>query len=147
MTFIEPTMEAGRALFTRGLKGPVVMLNLLRFRDVADYAAAPELAPASPISGATAFQKYIDHTLPFLTRSGGELLFIGDGGPFFIGPAEERWDLAMLVRQASLEAFLAFAADEAYLGGIGHRTAAVIDARLLPLVQRDGAAGAHSLLV
>lgn len=136
MTYLEPTQDAGRALFMRGLKGPLVMLNLLRFREVADYAATPELAPASPISGAAAFQKYVDHTLPFLERSGGELLFLGDGGPYFIGPPDERWDLAMMVRQASLESFMAFAADEAYLAGLGHRTAAVIDSRLLPLVER-----------
>jgi uncharacterized protein (DUF1330 family) len=129
-------MEAGRALFSRGVAGPVVMLNLLRFRDIADYAATPALAPASPVTGAAAFQKYIDHTLPFLERAGGELLFLGDGGPFFIGPPEERWDLAMMVRQSSLAAFMAFASDAAYLAGIGHRTAAVADARLLPLVER-----------
>lgn len=134
--YLEPTQDAGRALFTRGLKGPVVMPNLLRFRDVADYTSTPHLAPAEPISGAAAFQKYIDHTLPFLTRSGGELLFLGDGGPFFIGPADERWDLAMMVRQASLESFFAFATDKAYLAGMGHRTAAVIDSRLLPLAER-----------
>lgn len=136
MTYLEPTQEAGKALFMRGLKGPLVMLNLLRFRDVADYAAYPELAPAAPVSGAAAFQKYVDHTLPFLERSGGTLLFLGDGGPFFIGPPDERWDLAMMVRQASLESFMAFAADEAYLAGLGHRTAAVLDSRLLPLVER-----------
>lgn len=134
--YLEPTMEAGRALFARGIEGPVVMLNLLRFREVADYAATPALAPSTPISGAAAFQKYIDHTLPFLTASGGELVFLGDGGPFFIGPPDQHWDLAMMVRQSSLASFGAFANDAAYLAGMGHRTAAVLDSRLLPLVER-----------
>ena len=40
----------------------------------------------------------------------------------------------MLVRQASLQAFFAFASDEGYLAGIGHRTAALEDSRLLPPV-------------
>lgn len=128
-------MEAGRALMMRGLKGPVVMLNLLRFREVADYSATPALAPAAPISGAEAFQRYIDHTLPHLTASGGELKFLGQGGSWFIGPEAERWDMAMMVRQNSLESFMAFAANEAYLEGIGHRTAAIEDSRLLPLVE------------
>ena len=52
--YIEPTLEAIRALFARDFKGPVVMLNLLRFRDLADYTATPALAPAAPISGAAA---------------------------------------------------------------------------------------------
>ena len=133
--YIEPTQESGRALFMRNIAGPVVMLNLLRLRKVADYAATPQLAPASPISGKAAFQLYIDHTLPHLRDSGGELLFLGDGGAFLIGPPDETWDIAMLVRQSSVAAFMAFASNEAYMAGIGHRTAAIEDSRLLPLVQ------------
>jgi hypothetical protein len=85
-TYIEPIHEAGRALFKRGIKGPLVMLNLLRFREIADYSATPALAPDSSISGADAFKLYIAHTLPFLKESGGELLFLGEGGQFLIGP-------------------------------------------------------------
>jgi len=133
---LEPTQSAGRDLFLRGLVGPVVMLNLLRLRAVADYSASPELAPATPISGAAAFDRYIAHTRPFLAASGGEVLFLGDGGRFLIGPPDERWDLAMLVRQSSVAAFMAFADDPACMAGIGHRTAAVMDSRLLPLAPR-----------
>lgn len=133
---LDPTQSAGRDLFLRGLAGPVVMLNLLRLRAVADYSASPELAPATPISGAAAFDRYIAHTRPFLAASGGEVLFLGDGGRFLIGPPDERWDLAMLVRQSSVAAFMAFADDPACMAGIGHRTAAVMDSRLLPLAPR-----------
>jgi len=133
-TFLEPSQEAGRALWLRGIAGEVVMLNLLRLRAVADYSAHPELAPEHPISGAQAYELYIAHTLPFLAQSGGALTFLGEGGPFLIGPPDERWDRAMLVRQSSVQAFMAFASNSAYLAGIGHRTAAVEDSRLLPLV-------------
>jgi hypothetical protein len=34
-----------------------------------------------------------------------------------------------------VQAFLAFASHDAYLAGLGHRTAAVEDSRLLPLVE------------
>jgi hypothetical protein len=76
--------------------------------------------------------------MPFLKQSGGELLFLGNGGAFFIGPEEEHWDAVMLVRQRSLESFIAFASDAGYLAGIGHRDAALIDSRLLPLVECKG---------
>ena len=135
MNYLEVTQEAGRAFVMRQLQGNVIMLNLLRFRQIADYSATPELSPAAPISGAEAFQKYIDHTLPYLRETGGDLIFLGTGGPFLIGPESERWDMVMLVRQTSAESFLAFAAHEAYLGGIGHRTAALEDSRLLPMTQ------------
>jgi uncharacterized protein (DUF1330 family) len=135
-SYLEPTMEAGRALFARATPGEVVMLNLLRFREVADYSAHPELAPAAPLSGAEAYDRYIAHALPHLERRGGNLLFLAEGGAWLIGPEGERWDRMMLVRQKSLQSFMAFASDEAYLAGIGHRTAALADSRLLPLVER-----------
>ena len=134
-TFLSPTQEQGRALFARGIPGSVVMLNLLRFKAVADYSAAPTLAPKSPISGEEAYRLYMEHTLPYLQASGGEVLFYGRGGDFLIGPADERWDAAMLVRQTSLSSFMAFASNQGYLSSIGHRTAALQDSRLLPLVQ------------
>jgi hypothetical protein len=134
-TYLEPTQESGRALFVRGIPGPVVMLNLLRFRAVADYSANPELAPASPISGEAAYRLYMLHTLPYLHASGGELLFYGKGGSFLIGPSDERWDATMLIRQSSVASFFAFASNEGYLSGMGHRVAALEDSRLLPLVE------------
>jgi len=133
-TYLDPTQEQGRAFFSRGIPGSIVMLNLLRFRPVADYSSVPLLAPASPISGAEAYGRYMEHTLPYLQASGGELLFYGNGGDFLVGPPTERWDAVMLVRQSSVQSFLAFASDKGYLSGIGHRTAALEDSRLLPLI-------------
>ena len=132
--FLEVTQEAGAALFARKITGEIVMLNLLRFRDVADYSANPELMPNEPISGAEAYQKYIDHTLPLLRESGGDLVFLGKGGRYLIGPREEQWDLVTLARQNSLSDFIAFSSNKEYLAGMGHRTAALEDSRLLPLV-------------
>lgn len=134
-SFLQPTEESAVALFKRNISGEVVMLNLLRLKAQADYSANPELDPGSPISGEEAFQRYIDHTLPFLTASGGELLMLGKGGSFFIGPSDEHWDLVMLVKQSSLQSFMEFATNEAYLSGMGHRTAAIADSRLLPIVE------------
>lgn len=136
---IDVTREAGAALMARDIPGEVVMLNLLRFREVADYSAHPELAPDEPVSGAEAYQKYMEHTMPFLRESGGDVIFLGTGGDFLIGPRDERWDLVLLVRQKSLADFMAFGSNPDYLAGMGHRTAALEDSRLLPLVPEDPA--------
>lgn len=136
--YLEPTLEAGKTLLQRQIVGPVVMLNLLRFRPIADYSATPHLAPAKPISGEAAYRLYVEYTLPHLEKSGGSLVFLGKGGNFLIGPTHERWDLAMLVRQSSVSDFLAFAANQDYLTGMGHRTAAIEDSRLLPLIEHTG---------
>lgn len=112
------------------------MLNLLRFREQADYTAFPQLAPPEPISGRDAYDRYVRHTIPFLAASGGSVEFFGTGGYTFVGPADERWNLVMLVRQSSVEDFFAFASDDAYLAGVGHRTAALEDSRLIPVIER-----------
>ncbi len=75
--YIDPTDENGAALFRRQINGEVVMLNLLRFRSVADYTDFPDLAPAEEVSGRDAYQKYIEHTLPFRQASGGSIVYAG----------------------------------------------------------------------
>lgn len=49
---IEPTQDAGRMFVQRGLTGPIVMLNLLKFKDVADYSGHPDpIARFAPARG------------------------------------------------------------------------------------------------
>lgn len=112
------------------------MLNLLRFRETADYSGSPDLAPPAPISGREAYDRYVRHTIPFLKATGGSLDLLAAGGYYFVGPPEERWDLVMLITQASIDDFFGFATNDAYMAGVGHRTAALEDSRLLPLVQQ-----------
>jgi uncharacterized protein (DUF1330 family) len=133
--YLNPTDQAAKQLFTKSIKGELMMLNLLRFKDVADYSNVSELAPTQPISGKEAYQLYIEQTLPLLKKSGGEIFFLGTCDNFFIGPSEEKWDLMMLIKQKSLADFLAFATDPQYLKIIGHREAAIVDSRLLPTEQ------------
>ncbi|MBX2877650.1 MAG: DUF1330 domain-containing protein [Saprospiraceae bacterium] len=134
-TYLEASQAAGKAFYLRQMQGPVTMLNLLRYRKVADYSGQGDLAPPEPISGQAAYQAYIDHTLPFLDEIGSEVLFFGKGGPWLIGPDAAQWDAVLLVKHPSIAAFLAFAQNEAYLRGAGHRRAALLDSRLLPIEQ------------
>ena len=135
--YLTPTQEAGRDFIMREIKGNVVMLNLLHFREIADYTNSPELTPNIPISGKEAYQLYINHTLPFLKASGGEILFMGEGGNYLIGPTDEQWDAVLLIKQKSVESFLNFESNQNYLKGIGHRTAALEDSRLLPINEKN----------
>lgn len=59
--FLEVTQEAGRRYFSQAQPGPVVLLNLLRFRAVADYFASPALVPPQAITGAEAYERYVAH--------------------------------------------------------------------------------------
>ena len=131
--YLEPTQESGAKLFSKPMKGEVYMLNLLRFKETADYTAFPHLAPQQSISGLQAFNSYIQHTTPFLKDSGGEIVFMGTCSDFFIGPSDEKWDFVMLIKQQSLQSFLSFASNPAYMKILGHREAAILDSRLLPI--------------
>lgn len=133
--YLNPTDDAAKKLFSKPIICDLVMLNLLRFKDVADYSNAKDIEPLKPISGREAYQMYIERTLPLLKESGGDILFLGQCDSFFIGPSEEKWDVIMLIKQKSLAKFLAFATDPEYLKVVRHREAAVIDSRLLPCEQ------------
>lgn len=51
---IEPSPTAGRLFVQRGIEGPVVMLNLLRFRSVAAQLRSSPSQATMPISPASA---------------------------------------------------------------------------------------------
>ncbi|MEM7656026.1 MAG: DUF1330 domain-containing protein [Bacteroidota bacterium] len=131
--YLHATPESGRHFVQHQQEGPVLMLNLLRFRVQADYTASPELAPETPISGKEAYRTYMACVQPLLEKVGSQLLFSGKGGNQLIGPEAEQWDLVLLVQHPSVADFLSFANDADYLAIAGHRTAALMDSRLLPI--------------
>jgi len=134
-THITPSQTQGAALVRRfGMTGgPIFMLNLLRFRDMADYSHAPDLAPAKAITGAEAYARYEAAISPLLDETGGAIVFDGLGGDWFIGPEAAHWHRVLIVRQTNLTSFFSFASrPDAILAG-HHRTAALADSRLLPM--------------
>ena len=135
-TYLDVTQESGRIFFTSNVEGPIVMLNLLRFKEVADFSTCPELKPELPMSGRECYKLYMKHTSAFLKIAGSELLYFGNTQPYVIGPLEEEWDVMLLVKHASKEEFLKFASNEEYLRIKGYRTAALADSRLLPILEK-----------
>ena len=133
MSHLHATKAAGRAFYQNQQQGPMVMLNLLRYRAAADYTATPELQPAgSTLSGREAYACYVQHIRPLLAQAQAEVLYFGTATAFLIGPEAEQWDAILLVRYPNKANFLAFANDPAYAPLAGHRTAAPADSRLLP---------------
>ncbi len=110
---------------------PVTMLNLLRFREVADYSDAPDLAPSEPISGADAYGRYGEAALPHLGDAKAEIVYHGSCGPTIIGPRDEVWDSIVLVRYPSPAAFIGMVGTPEYQDLSRHRTAALADSRLV----------------
>ncbi len=136
--FVAPTPSQLQTLLADPPAGRFVMLNLLRFRDVADYAEHPALAPPTPISGADAYGRYEANVRPLLAEAGGSVLLVGAAQPYVIGPADESWDRVLLIEYPDGARFLKFTADPRYREGLGHRQAALADSRLLPILPAAG---------
>lgn len=134
-TYIDATPEAGKDFYLNNLEGEILMLNLLKFKSIADYDNFPMIKPETKITGKEAYHEYMNHTLPFLEEAGGTVLFYGKSYSFLIGPEYEKWDAVLIVMHKNKETFLQFASNKDYLKGIGHRIAALEDSRLLPMQQ------------
>ncbi|WP_417517969.1 DUF1330 domain-containing protein [Marinobacter sp.] len=105
---------------------PVVMLNLLRFRDRADYADE-----SGNRSGREAYQLYMREAAACVSAVGAEVIWSGRSVGTLIAPPEESWDQVLLVRYPSIEAFMAMIESAEYKGVVKHRTAALSDSRLV----------------
>lgn len=134
--YIDATAESGKEFYMKfHQKGKVVMLNLLKYKTLADYSNLENLKPINEITGKRAYELYMKHTLPKLDKVGSKVLFFGESGNFLIGPENEKWDAVLLVEHESVEKFMAFSQNKDYLKTAGHRTAALEDSRLLPINQ------------
>jgi uncharacterized protein (DUF1330 family) len=130
MQTIEPSHEQLQAFAGQPDDGePIVMLNLLRYRQRADYAQHPQ---QTPCSGRDAFKRYAKSSLVCIEAAGGKVLFIGAAQPAVIGPEAEQWDEIFLVHYPSRRAFLDMIASAEYRAIAFHRSAALQDSRLIP---------------
>jgi uncharacterized protein (DUF1330 family) len=112
---IDPTGQQIKALVTSELTGPIVMLNLLRFK---------------PDGGRESYDRYLAGAAPYLRQVGGVVLFQGDAHLVVIGEQGE-WDTVLVVRYPSKEAFLEMLRIPEYQAVTGLRTDALLDARLI----------------
>lgn len=127
---IDPTRAQFDAFKGLDRDTPVEMLNLVRFRDLANYPGDHELA-RDGLSGAEAYALYGRHTAEILARVGGSILWRAGFETTLIGPEGEAWDAMFIARYPSAHAFLAMVSDPAYQRAVIHRQAAVATSRLI----------------
>lgn len=130
---LTPAPENLGAFMQRGLAGKVTMLNLMRFRETADYSATANSHGDNPVSGSSAYRRYIEDTVDLIADAGGEVVLSGEGGSFLIGPLDEKWDATLAIRFPDVAAFVAFTSTQEYQSAAVHRTAALEDSRILPI--------------
>ena len=107
-----------RTYLDEGDKGPVVMLNLLRFAadGAAKYAAYVQKFESSGLND----------------RYGVELMYGGTGTTSLIGESGQAWDLIALVRYPSRQHFVNMVRDPLYQEFEHLRTEALVEAVLQP---------------
>lgn len=136
---VEPSQQQMQAFVEGGEDGaPIVMINLLRYREQAAY---PEGSGASACSGREAYQRYGALAAQRVASVGGRLLWMGQVQASVIAPHDEAWDDAILVEYPSRKAFLEMVAQPEYQAAAIHRTAALADSRLIATVTRVNAFG------
>ena len=140
MTHIAPTESQIAAFRNLSFGEPIEMLNLVAFRDVADYPDDHEAA-GKGTSGASAYRTYLSETQKIAARLGLDVIWTASPALTLIGPAEESWEMAFIARYPDAEAFLTMIGDPDYIACTVHRTAALTDSRLIrctPIaLQRD----------
>lgn len=131
-----PSIDPNPGAFSQALKDipadtPVVMLNLLRFREQASYAD-----DSAPCSGRDAYAIYSKNAFQHLQNIGAEVIWWGDAKASIIAPEGEQWDEVLMVRYPSIQKFVEMVTNPDYQAFTKHRTAALQDARLIANVER-----------
>jgi uncharacterized protein (DUF1330 family) len=106
----------------------VVMLNLLKFRDV-----ALEGYGVDGMTGGQAFRRYGELNEAEDVKFGSEPIWMGLGKNSIIG--DEEWDLAILVRYPTRQHFIDKLDNAKYREISKVREAALLDSRLIELSQ------------
>jgi uncharacterized protein (DUF1330 family) len=101
--------------------GPIVMVNLLKFRDRAKYSDGSD----GGISGREAYLLYAAVAAEVTAEGGGRMLFAGDVTHLRLGHVEQLWDEVLLVEYPNQEALAALGTSEVWQTVAHHREAAL----------------------
>jgi hypothetical protein len=128
--YVDPSRENFAAFKALPRDTPIQMLNLIKFREKADY---PEGHPnhGKGLSGREAYAIYKQGIAPIIAAAGGGMVWQPPMECVVTGPADE-WDEAFVMGYPNSGAFLAMVKDPHYMAEVvPHRTAAVADSRLI----------------
>ncbi len=114
MAYIEFLEDKLEAVANLAHDGPIVMVNLLRFKGEA---------------GRASFEKYLEHGRPLGEKVGIRFMYAGVGQLSVIGP--EQWDLVVLAEYPNRAAFLSMVQSAEYQAIVHYRNEALDDSRLI----------------
>lgn len=112
---VDPTGRGLKQLLAEDPGGPVVMLNLLRFR---------------PDGGRASYEAYVAAFRERAAPHGAEVVYVGDGSTALVAEDGQAWDAVLLVRYPTRQAFSDMVRDPAYQEVTSLRSEALVEAVL-----------------
>ena len=117
---INPTGQGLKSFLEAAPDEPVVMLNLLRFRD----------------GGRDSYERYLAHFAEYARDVGGQVLYYGDGATALVAEDGQAWDAVLLVSYPTRRAFSEMVRNPRYQEGTHLRDEALVEAVLQPTTPR-----------
>jgi len=102
-----------------GPEGPIFMVNLLKFKDRAQYQDGRQ----SELTGREAYQLYGEAVSKLIGEYGGEIVFYADVTFLALGQVEELWDEIAIAKYPNRAALLAMSTSQEWRDVAVHRTA------------------------
>ena len=132
---VAPTEEQMKGFLEPGREGPIYMLNLLKFKEMAEYADGRE----TDLSGAEAYAIYGQEVIQHLQKVGGAPMFSAGVERLMLGEVEELWDAAAIAMYPSRKAMLEMISSPEYQASALHREAGLAGQLNIELVEPSGA--------
>ncbi len=111
--------KQAKAMLEAGPDGPIVMVNLLKYREKAEYPDGRK----TDLSGREAYAIYGQAVAKLIRAHGGRIIFAGQVSHLTIGAADELWDDVALAEYPNRGALVAMSTSAAYAEIAPHREA------------------------
>tara|TARA_Y100001972_G_C7492526_1_gene249711 strand:- start:122 stop:556 length:435 start_codon:yes stop_codon:yes gene_type:complete len=98
MSTIVPDRDQFKSLLKLPKDRAVTMVNLLKFKEIADGGAE---------TGAAAYGRYMQNVAPLIQKAGGRVVWMGEARSLYIGKTpDDDWDRVLIVEYPSPRAFV-----------------------------------------
>ena len=133
---LDPTGEQIQELIQPGPDGPIYMVNLVKFKDRAEYADGR----ATNLSGREAYTIYGLSVAELLPKFGGALVFVADVTFLTLGVTDELWDEVAIASYPNRAALIAMSTSDEWREISVHREAGLAGQLNIETVAQPGMA-------
>lgn len=116
---VMPNEDQIKEFSEQGEDKPIYMVNLLKFKEKANYPDKRE----TDLTGEEAFAIYAEEVAGHLEKVGGKPLFGGEVERLMLGEVEDLWDKVAIAMYPSRKAMLQMINDPDYIVSAQHRVA------------------------